>query len=62
VIVMTRTGSAAAMLTLIAPSSPGAVVTAAITRRPGGWYYLQVDLGGSPVSFLISPVGYIKQG
>jgi hypothetical protein len=62
VIIMTRTGSSAAILTLIAPSGPGAVVTAAIVQRPGGWYHLQVDLGGSPVSFLISTGGYVKQG
>jgi hypothetical protein len=62
VIVMTRTGSRAAILTLIAPSSPGTAVTAAITQRPGGWYHLQVDLGGSPASFLVSTGGYIKQG
>jgi hypothetical protein len=57
-----RTGSIAAILTLIAPSSPRTAVTAAITRRPGGWYHLQVDLGGSPASFLISTGGYIRQG
>ncbi len=62
VITMTRTGSSAAMLTLIAPSSPGAVVTAAITQRPGGWYHLRVGLGGSSASFLISAAGYIEQG
>jgi len=62
VIIMTRTGSTAAILTLIAPSSSGAVTAAAITQRPGGWYRLQVDLGGSPVSFLISTGGYIKRG
>src|SRR6516165_9812077 len=31
---MARTRSSAAMLTLIAPSSPGAAITAAITQRP----------------------------
>ena len=61
VITMTRTGSSAAMLTLIAPSSPGAAVTAAITQRPGGWYHLQVNLGGSSASFLISAGGYIER-
>jgi hypothetical protein len=62
VITMTRTGSSAAILTLIAPSSPGAVVTAAITQQSGGWYHLQVDLGGRQVPFLISAGGYIEQG
>jgi hypothetical protein len=61
VIIITRAGSTAAILTLIAPSSPGAVVTAAITQGPGGWYHLHVDLGRSPVSFVISTGGYIKQ-
>jgi hypothetical protein len=62
VITMTRTGSSAAILTLIAPSSPGAVISAAITQRPGGWYHLQVDLGGTQASFLVSAGGYIEQG
>jgi hypothetical protein len=62
VITMTRNGSSAAILTLIAPSGPGAAVTAAITQQPGGSYHLQVDLPGSPVSSLISPGGYIEQG
>lgn len=63
VITMTRTGSSAAMLTLIAPASPGAAVTAAITQQAdGGWYHLRVETGGSSASFLISDGGYIEQG
>jgi hypothetical protein len=62
VIAMTRAGSSAAILTLIAPSSPGAVITAVITQRPGGWYHLQVNLGENPASFLISTGGYIERG
>jgi Heparinase II/III-like protein len=62
VITMTRTGSSAAILTLIAPSGPGTAVSTAITQRPGGWYHLRVDVGGSSVSFLISSGGYIEQG
>jgi hypothetical protein len=61
VITMTRAGSSTAMLTLIAPSSPGASVSTAITQRPGGWYHLRVNLGGSSASFLISAGGYIGQ-
>jgi hypothetical protein len=61
VITMTRTGSSTAMLTLIAPSSPRASVSTAITQRPGGWYHLRVNLGGSSASFLISAGGYIGQ-
>jgi Heparinase II/III-like protein len=61
VITMTRTGSSTAMLTLIAPFSPGASVTTAITQQPGGWYHLRVNLGGSSASFLISAGGYIGQ-
>jgi len=60
VITMTRMGSSTAMLTLIAPSSPGAAVTTAITQQPGGWYHLQVNLGGNSASFLISTGGYIE--
>jgi hypothetical protein len=62
VITMTRTGPSTAMLTLIAPSSPGTAVTTTITQRPGGWYHLRVDLAGTSASFLISTGGYIKQG
>jgi Heparinase II/III-like protein len=62
VITMTRTGPSTAMLTLIAPASPGAAVSTAITQQPGGWYHLQVDLGGDSASFMISTGGYIEQG
>jgi hypothetical protein len=61
VITMTRTGSSTAMLTLIAPSAPGAAITTAITQQPGGWYHLRVTIGGSSASFLISAGGYIVQ-
>ena len=61
VITMTRTGSSTAMLTLIAPASPGAAVTTAITQQSGGWYHLEVNLGGNSASFLISTRGYIEQ-
>lgn len=62
VITMTRSGPSTAMLTLIAPSAPPAAVTTAITQRPGSGYHLQVHLGRSSVSFLISTGGYIERG
>jgi hypothetical protein len=60
-ITMTRTGPSAAILTLIAPSAPGARITTAITQTPRGWYRLQVNLGGTPASFLVSPGGFIER-
>jgi hypothetical protein len=62
VITMTRTGPSAAILTLIAPSAPGAAVSTAIKPGPAGWYRLQVSVGGTPASFLISASGDIEQG
>ena len=38
VVAMNRTGSSMAILTLIAPASPGAAVTAAVTGQSGGRY------------------------
>jgi len=62
VITMTRTGPSAAILTLIAPTSPGTAITAAITERPAGWYQLHLKIGGSQPSFLISADGDIQPG
>jgi Heparinase II/III-like protein len=62
VITMTRPGPSAAILTLIAPSSPGAVVSTAISPQPGGWYQLRVRVGGNSASFLVSAGGDIRQG
>jgi hypothetical protein len=63
VITMTRRGTSTAILTLIAPSSPGAGLTTTITQQAdGSWYRLRIDLGGRTTSFLISTGGYIEQG
>jgi hypothetical protein len=61
VITMTRSGPSAALLTLIAPSSPGAVVSTAISPQPGGWYQLRVHVGGDSASFLVSTGGNIRR-
>jgi hypothetical protein len=58
---MSRTGSSAAILTLIAPTAPGAGISASIGRAAGGWYQLRLDIGGRQLSFLISPGGSIRQ-
>jgi hypothetical protein len=60
VVTMTRTGSSAAILTLIVPTAPGAGIGASIGPGPGGWYLLSLDIGGQGLSFLISPGGDIQ--
>jgi Heparinase II/III-like protein len=62
VVTMTRVGTSAAMLTLIAPTSPGAVVTTAITQQPSGLCQLRLQIGGSRTSLVVSPDGSIRQG
>ncbi len=62
VVTMTRTGSSAAILTLIAPAAPGTAISAAIGPGPGGWYLLRLQIGGQQVSFLVSPGGDIQPG
>jgi hypothetical protein len=62
VVTMTRTGSRAAILTLIAPTAPGTAVTALASRGPGGWYRLRVGIGGRQLSFLVSSGGDIQAG
>jgi Heparinase II/III-like protein len=62
VVTMTRTGSSAAILTLIAPTAPGAAVSAAVAGSSGGWYRLRVQIGGRQLSFLVSPGGDIRAG
>jgi Heparinase II/III-like protein len=47
VVMMTRTGPSAAMLTLIVPAAPGTTVTTAISGPPGGPYLLRVQVGAS---------------
>jgi hypothetical protein len=62
VVTMSRSGSSAAILTLIAPTAPGASVSASASPGPGGWYRLRVDIGGRQLSFLVSPGGDIQAG
>jgi Heparinase II/III-like protein len=62
VITMTRTGPSAAILTLIAPTSPGTAITATITQGTAGWYRLRLQIGGSQLSFLIGADGDIERG
>ena len=60
VVTMTRTGSSAAILTLIAPSAPGVPITAAVSAASRGWYRLRVRIGGRQLSFLLSAGGDIR--
>jgi hypothetical protein len=60
VVSMNRTGSSAAILTLIAATSPGVTVTAAVTGQSAGWYQLSVQDGGQHLSFRVSTDGYIS--
>ena len=62
VVTMSRTGSSAAILTLIAPTAPGVSISASTSPGPGGWYRLRVDIGGRQLSFLVSPGGDIQAG
>jgi hypothetical protein len=62
VVTMTRPGPSAAILTLIAPTSPGTAITAAITQRSAGWYQLRLQIGSGKPSFLISAGGDIQPG
>ncbi|MGH3260017.1 MAG: hypothetical protein ACRDOU_32225, partial [Streptosporangiaceae bacterium] len=55
VVTMSRSGSSAAILTLIAPTASGVSISAAAGPGPGGWYRLRVDIGGRQLSFLVSP-------
>ena len=62
VVTMSRSASSAAILTLIAPTTPGASISASASPGPGGWYRLRVDIGGRQLSFLVSPGGDIQAG
>jgi Heparinase II/III-like protein len=62
VVTMSRSGSSAAILTLIAPTAPGVAISASAGSAPGGWYRLRLDIGGRQLSFLISPGGDIRAG
>jgi hypothetical protein len=62
VVTMTRTGSSAAILTLIAPSAPGVPITAAVSGASRGWYRLRVQIGGRRLTFSVSAGGDIQAG
>jgi Heparinase II/III-like protein len=62
VVTITRTGPRAAILTLIAPSTPGSAITASAGAAPHGWYRLWVQIGSRELSFLVSPGGDIQAG
>lgn len=62
VVVMNRTGPSAAMLTLIAPTAPGAVVTAATTQGPGSSYRLEMNIAGRQLTFTVNASGDISPG
>jgi Heparinase II/III-like protein len=62
VVTMTRTGSSAAILTLIAPTAPGIAIRASVGQGPHGWYQLRVQIGDRQLSFLVSPGGDIQAG
>jgi hypothetical protein len=62
VVTMTRGGSSAAILTLIAPTAPGTAISATTGPGPHGWYRLRVQIGGRQLSFLVSPGGDIQAG
>ena len=62
VVTMTRTGSSAAILTLIAGTAPGTAISAAMSGNSRGWYLLRVQIGGRQLSFLVSAGGEIKAG
>jgi hypothetical protein len=59
VVVMNQTGPSAAMLTLIAPTAPGAAVTAATTQGPGSSYRLALDIAGRQLTFTVTASGDI---
>ncbi len=62
VVTMTRTGSSAEILTLIAPTAPGVLITASISQHSSGWYQLRLRIGGRQLSFLVSAGGDIQAG
>jgi hypothetical protein len=62
VVEMTRTGSSAAILTLIAAAAPGTPVSTAIRPSPDGSYQLTVSIGGTRGTVTVSPGGTISRG
>lgn len=61
VVIMTRHGASASMLTLIAPASPGARIEATVTQRPAGPDTLRVRIGPATRTLLIGSGGVISQ-
>jgi Heparinase II/III-like protein len=62
VVTMTRTGSSAAILTLIVPTAPGTSISTSISDHSSGVYQLRLDIGGRLLSFLVSTGGDIQAG
>ncbi len=60
VIIMTRHGASAAILTLIVPAAPGAAISASAARHGAGWYLLRLRIGATARSLLVSTGGTIK--
>jgi hypothetical protein len=60
VVAMTRTGSSAAILTLIVPTAPGTRVAYSISGPPAGPYRLRVTAGAAVVTFTITSGGIIS--
>jgi hypothetical protein len=50
------------MLTLIAPTAPGATVSAATTQGPGSSYRLALDIAGRQLTFTITASGDVTPG
>jgi hypothetical protein len=59
VIVMTRHGASASILTVIVPARPGTPVTAAATRDGAGQYRLRLAIGRTVRILLVSAGGAI---
>jgi hypothetical protein len=60
VVTMTRTGSSAAILTLLVPTAPGTPVAYSLTGPPAGPYRLRVTDGASVSMYTITAAGIIS--
>jgi hypothetical protein len=60
VVTMTRHGASASILTVIVPARPGTAVTASAARHGAGWYRLQLAIGRTVRTLLVSADGTIK--
>jgi hypothetical protein len=61
VVSMSRTGRSTAMLTVITPARTMVGVRYYLTRRPDGWYRLDVYIGDAVSRYAVSPGGYLKR-